>query len=120
MTHRIVIKGGVAAGFADEMRLPLADRVTERVSVIVPQNPVLHCAFAVLRAFAAEDGPLAAWTRCWRCLWMVRIDGQAHGPFGDRAEAIRFEKALIQRLEKLEAFLHVEKDARALVDGERK
>lgn len=110
MAQRIIIKNGCAAGFADELRLPLIDAEKQRVSVIVPRNLVLRVLFVVLRALVSDESRIAEWTRHWDCDWDVVIDGEHHGPFADRQEAVRFEKDLIQASGKIEAYLGTTSD----------
>ena len=109
--RRIVIKHGCAAGFADEMSLPLVNAQTRRVSTIVPQNVLLRCTFAVLRSLVADSSRVAAWTRTWRCVWLVRIARATYGPFRNRSEAIKFEKGLIQGSGVMEHYLENSKCA---------
>lgn len=95
MRQRLVIRKGYVTGFADEVLLPMTDVVRRRVSHVVPSHPVLRACFQILRAIVPERGRIAEWTRSWRCDWRVLIGRESFGPFVDRAEAIRFEKAHI-------------------------
>jgi len=65
---------------------------TERASHVEPENRVLRGLFRLLRAHAADDGPVAAFTRLWPCRWRVTIiAGPSFGPFRQRAAAIAAE-----------------------------
>ena len=103
--RRVVIKDGIVAGFVDEVALPLRDVETVRVSWVVPADPMLRVLFSLLRFCAGESGQVAAWTRSWRCDWLVEVQGETHGPFKDRLEAIRFEKRRVQELRRVDEYL---------------
>lgn len=70
---------------------------TCRASRIHPRRFSLRVAFYALRLFG-DVGPLAAWTRAWRCDWMVDLalsGGPVSGPYRSRAEAIEFEEEYV-------------------------
>lgn len=105
MPQRFVIKGGMVAGFADELRLPMTDIQKQRVSVIVPEKLLLRAAFCAVRAVVSEDGRVAAWTRTWPCNWLAKVSGVYHGPFANRAAAIAHEKAVVHCSGAVDAYL---------------
>lgn len=66
---------------------------TRRASHILPEGRLQRLAFRLIR-LAGDSGSLAAWTRSWRCRWVVDLSpsgGGLEGPFCSRAEAIEFE-----------------------------
>lgn len=69
-----------------------------RASVIEPCWWPLRLAFGVIRSFAHDESPVAAWTRTWRCLWRVRVIGGPilDGEWRDRAAAIAAEVAWLE------------------------
>lgn len=111
--QRIVIKNGFAAGFADELRLPLEAAEKRRVSVIEPVSFLPRALFRAIRLIVSDESRAAEWTRRWRCDWRVKIGENVHGPFVDRAAAIRYEKFLIQRSGMVDRYLDAAAGARA-------
>jgi hypothetical protein len=102
--RRITIKGGEVCGFADEVSfdgLEVLDYSKMRVSRVVPKSFLPRCAFFIIRAVVPEQSWVANWTRGWSVPWIVVIDGILYGPFGDRSEAIKFEKEKIYEQGKL-------------------
>lgn len=70
---------------------------TRRASRIHPRRLSLRVAFYALRLFG-DEGPLAAWTRVWRCDWMIDLalsGGPIDGPYRSRAEAIAVEEKFV-------------------------
>jgi hypothetical protein len=68
-----------------------------RASHVVPSVFLLRLAFRVLRGLLGDQGRCAAWTRRWRCSWLVDLrpsgGGWMPGTFADRDEAIEAELA---------------------------
>ena len=97
--RRIVISAGTVTGFQDEVSfagLQLESFERKRVSHVVPAGPLKRLFFGAIRCVAGESTKLAAWTRTWRCAWLVLVDEKRYGPFIERHEAIAFEKQLIR------------------------
>ena len=96
MEKRLLIRDRTLVAFADEMLEGVPVSEVRRVSEIVPEQPVLHALFRVLR-WMGDDSRLAAWTRVWRCRWRLHIfhTGETN-VFEDRAAAIRYEKNVLR------------------------
>lgn len=50
-------------------------RAIERLSHILPVNPIKRLAFRLLRLAFGDRGSVAQWTRQWRGPWEVRLVG---------------------------------------------
>lgn len=55
---------------------------TERASHVEPDGFLLRWAFHIFRKIFGERGCMAAWTRCWPCLWRVNMK-PSNGPILD-------------------------------------
>ena len=86
--------GEIARAFGDKIK-------EERISRIVPENPLLRFLFLFLRKTFGDKGKVANWTRRWKCRWIVQFkDGKVLGPFNERASALQAEiEELSRRLE---------------------
>lgn len=65
-----------------------------RASHIVPRRALQRVAFWACR-LGGDASRLAAWTRAWRCDWLVDLGpsgGPVLGPFEDREQAIEAEE----------------------------
>ena len=69
----------------------------ERVSHIVPANPILRIIFKLLRKLFGDEGKIADWTRTWKCKWKIEL---ILPEFDDRQKAIEYEKKLISIIRK--------------------
>lgn len=104
MTQRrcIQIQNKHIVGFSDEINLnaglPVSYSRKKRVSHIIPQPLFLRVLFIVLRLIVSDHSTVAAWTRRWRCPWLIYIERKAYGPFRCRTSAIEFEKQKIVEL----------------------
>lgn len=68
-----------------------------RISHVVPENVFLRAVFMILRKLFSDNHPVAAWTRKWKCSWLVIMEEprkKVYGPFCDRKKAIEFEREL--------------------------
>jgi len=104
LTVRIDEAGGVSF-LADEAAaglLDLGDVTTRRASWIVPESLPLRWLFRMLR-LAGDESRLAAWTRTWRCRWMVDLSPSGWnvwlGPYGRRADALAAEHEWLENKE---------------------
>ena len=71
-------------------------------ALVAPANPQLRRAFLWLRRTFGRRGRVAAWTRRWRCAWIVLLPGghcRLPGVFADRGAAIDAEIAWLLRHE---------------------
>lgn len=71
------------------------ESTVKRASHVVPWNPILRCAFKIIRYIVGETGSVAEWTRQWSCLWQVNLS-PVGGPiipieWTSREAAINFE-----------------------------
>jgi len=58
-------------GHGADVFLGLGDTRTQRASHVEPDNRLLRFLFHFIRHRTADDSRLAAFTRCWPCLWRV-------------------------------------------------
>ena len=71
-----------------------------RASHVLPVNRPLRWLFRWLRDRYGETGRVAAFTRCWPCLWSVDmspVGGPTMGPYRLRETAINVEIAYIEK-----------------------
>jgi len=88
--------------FLSEEELRQAKKNRKRVSHIYPSNPIKRFFFKLIRKLVDDESPLADWTRSWKGRWIVVIGNEIVGEFGNRKEAIEFEKAYLwKKFEKI-------------------
>lgn len=67
-----------------------------RATHILPMSFFLRSLFILLRRLFGDNGRVAAWTRRWRCNWLVDFSplgrDQRHGPFRSYADAVEYEQ----------------------------
>jgi hypothetical protein len=71
-----------------------------RASHVEPVNHLLRVLFRILRRWAADTGPIAGWTRTWRCHWKADLGvsgGPVLGPYKNRGVAIAAEIDWLER-----------------------
>jgi len=47
--------------------------IVQRGSHVEPVNPILRCAFHLLRQWLGDKGRMSNFTRSWPCLWRVNM-----------------------------------------------
>lgn len=69
-----------------------------RGAYVYPQNRQLRSLFKALRRWCGSAGRVAAWTRAWRCRWVVVLPGECvrlPGVYRRHSEAVAAEVAWI-------------------------
>ena len=90
------VRTGQFRTFLGDLDIPSAKEIKiERVSYILPANPVLRLMFKILREVFGDNGKIADWTRRWKCAWVVKIGSSKWSEFKDRQKALEFERAMI-------------------------
>ena len=97
MRYLELSKSGKVRTFKGDFKLELRERRETRVSRIVPKSLFLRALFLLLRKLFGDDTLVAQWTRRWKCVWLVVIDGEVVGEFEDRKKAIELEKEYLRR-----------------------
>lgn len=81
--------------------LGLGEASVRRASHVVPACRPARWAFRLLRTVFGESGRVAAWTRSWRCRWVVDMrpsGGPSRlGEYDRRSDALDAERAWLRQ-----------------------